>query len=485
MSYGRNFSSSQQLSRDSNQDSSNSTTGAQSGQGYSRSSSFGGGWGRPQHPPAAVGGGWGRSQHPPAAVGGGCGRPQNPPAAVGGGWGRRVASTEDSRLPPQQTQSEQEQEQQPCIPTTPPEGYTKEYVSHCFLQKYEVDQQDQTHLEEVVQTYITSNPLRYGQLLKAALERALLKIHEELQTKLRKTISERDNQHPLQTMSQEFFSKLTEKLCSYGYTPPDQVRKFVEDYMKRKIDTSTMGPLCLNPSQVYTDQHMHHALHTYFLSLDLSSILSEKFGFVDGKMPSQLFRQLSIDPNVRNLIKAAMNDDGRVSNGFIIVYPPGYVELKIKLQKSLITAKKQSNYVHIVSLTSQGLPIIGDICLVIPDKIFTMTNKQSDAFSQRTRIGKPITSQYQTSGPKGIIITGMDEIIDWKNHDIPCSFQSPNMKLSMGEFCEVLCRNCATIHLFIEDEQRMTVSKQPSWHDDSPSYDDTSSAGGGWGAAAP
>jgi hypothetical protein len=502
MSYGRYCSSSQRLSRDPTQDSSNSTTGAQNEQISSRSSSFGGGWGRPNsdsRPQASGGGGWGRPQHASAAASGGWGRSsfQRPQAAVGGGWGSRLSSTEASRQqhqPPQQAESEQEQ---PCQTPAPAEEYSFDSVRHAFKEKYVISFQDDLPvIEQNVQNYITANPLKYGQPIKLAIERAVFMIHDDLQTKLGKTIPEKDSLPRAPTMNEEFVLNLRKTLSSYGYTSPDHVSQFVAEYMRRllselvisdEIDKNTGNPMCLRPSQAYTDQHMTHAIHTYFMSLDLPSILRDRFGFVNSKMSTQLFRQLPA--HIRNLIMSAMYDNGRVVNGFLMIYPPKSfeVQLREKLLKSLITSSRQSNSVHFVSLTSVGSPNTGDICLVIPDKIYTQTKSEKENFHARTMARKPCMSQYKTKGPSGCILLGMNEVLDWMLHGIQCSFNGANMQLPMEQFCTILRSNSGAISLFVEDEQITTFSKEQPEDTFVPIHDDTSSAGAGdgWGAAAP
>lgn len=502
------------FSRDSNQDLSNSTTRAQSEQSSSRSS-FGGGLGRPNsnsRPQAYGGGGWGRPQNAQPAASGGWGRTgfQRSPAAVGGGWGRRRASEEASMQQPQQPQQSQQSQQpqqpqqseseqeQSCEVSAPPERYDYEFVLYAFNQKYELpkdlSQDELPVLDSIVIDYIASNPLRYGQPIKAAVDRALLKIHEELQSKLRKTIPEKDSHPPALTMGQEFTLELTKTLSSYGHSSAKDVEQFVAEYMRKplsdlvysdRIDPDTMRPMCLRSSQAYTDQHMIHAIYTYFLSLDLRSILRDRFGFVDHKIPTRLVHQLP--PNVRTLIKSAKGDHGRVVNGFLMVYPHEmqYDVLRKKLLESLITNTQQSNSFHIVSLTTKDRPTTGDICLIIPDRIYTQTKSEKESMHAKTLTKKPGMSQYRTQGPKGCILLGMDQVLDWNMHGIQCSFNGTNMQLHMEQFCTILRSHWGAVPLFIEDEPRMTVSREMPEHVQLSIHDDTSSAGGGWGAAAP
>jgi hypothetical protein len=307
-------------------------------------------------------------------------------------------------------------------------------------------------------------------------------------------IPEKDSHPPALTMCQEFTLKLTTTLSSYRHSSPEDVKKFVAEYMRKPLsdhlipgsfDKDTGRPICLRDSQAYTDQHMSHAVHTYFMTLDLRSIVRDRFGFVDCKMPSQLFRQL---PSfVRNLIRFATCDNGRVVNGFLMVYPHGmqYDTLRKKLMESLITHSQQSNSFHIVSLTTKDRPTTGDICLVIPDKIYTQTKSEKDSANDRVMTRKPGMSSYKTQGPKRCILLGMNQVLDWGLYGIQCSFNGANMQLPMEQFCTILRSNSGAIPLFIEDEQMTTFSKELPEHDQLSIHDDTSSAGDGWGAAAP
>jgi hypothetical protein len=78
----------------------------------------------------------------------------------------------------------------------PPEGYTVDHVSHCFNERYELPENLREGFEGFVQSYITKNPKPFSMNLTTAVDRALFRIREELQTKLRKTIPEKDS-HPL------------------------------------------------------------------------------------------------------------------------------------------------------------------------------------------------------------------------------------------------------------------------------------------------
>ena len=72
------------------------------------------------------------------------------------------------------------QQHHPQKAPAPPEGYTAEYVSHCFREKYELPENLRETFDEVVQSYITKNPKPFTMKLTTAVDRALLKIHESL-----------------------------------------------------------------------------------------------------------------------------------------------------------------------------------------------------------------------------------------------------------------------------------------------------------------
>lgn len=478
------------FSRDSNQDLSNSTTGAQSEQSSSRSSSFGGGWVRPSS-----------DSHPQASGGGGWGRPQHAQYAVGGRWGRRPASSEASTQPPQEPQQHQEHQepqlQEESAEQAPPEDLSYEYLMHSFKKKFEIPKDLPQNvlplLDNLVIDYIDSKSIRYGQTVKVAVDRALLKIHEDLQSKLRRTIPEKDSHPRALTMQEEFAQELTKILSSLGHTSPEHVKQFVAEYMRKPlselifsmtIDKDNGRPMCLKPSESCTSRHLTHSIHSYLLSLDIPSILTNRFGFIDSMMPGSLFRKLP--EYARKLIQFARNDDGRVVNGYVIVYPPHdlFRKLYIELKDALIQDRHQAYDLHFLSLTSKGSAKAGDICLVFPGEINIRTkidqNKGPNIVTMRTP-----TSQYQLSGPRGIFVGGSEKL-DWQHYRVPYSFFPKNMKQSMSEFGSHLINHFGAVPFYLESDQMHSSEKQ---HDELeehslPSYSH-STAGGGWGAAAP
>ena len=539
--------------------SSNYHSQASSGSGWGRtqhaSETSSGGWGRPsfERPAAAVGGGWGKQsfERPAAAVGGGWGKQssERSAAAVGGGWGKqsseRPAAAGGGAARPSPTPnfacvliaallllpgvtqpiadeftqnyiqrnhivdphtqddieraiSEFNQQQQlQQKPPAPPEGYTIEYVSYCFHQKYVLPASLQEIFDSVVQTIINHNPQRYGQKLDATIERALLKIHEELQTKSKEPIVENHSYLGPRTMNEEFVSDLTQNLSSYRFTSPEGVDQFVAEYMRKPCKELSFTmipdpqngnlPICINSAELYTKRHKSHAIHSYFLSLDLDSILRDRFDFLDGIMPFKLFSQLSLSQDVRKLIRFAMVDR-RVVNGFLIIYPPDDLArtLRKTLEDLLVTPHFQSYDVNIIPLTSKGPPKTGDICIVIPAKINVRT-KDDEKNGPSIFSKKPVTSQYQTDRPKGIYV-GIDETLNWNLRRMPYTFLSKNMTNTMQDFCSNLRIHWGAIPLFIQEDPRFSSSKQldEDPEDSFPIHQEHSfSQGGGWGAAAP
>jgi hypothetical protein len=528
------------------------------GSGWRRPSSSnpqdsgGGGWGRPSssNPQSAGGGGWGRpsSSNPQASGGGGWGRPSSsgPAAEGGGGWGRPSSSgpaaegggaarpspppnfgivliaallllpgvtqpiadeftrnyIQRNHIVDPHTEDDIEraltefnrQQQQQQKPPAPPEGYTMEYVSHCFHQKYVLPASLHDTFDSVVQTIINQNPQRYGQKLDATIERALLRIHEELKTKSKEPIVENHSYLGPRTMFEEFLSDLKQNLSSYRFTSPEDVDQFVAEYMRKPCKDLSFSmildhqngnlPICINSAELYTKRHRSHAIHSYFLSLDLDSILRDRFDFLDGIMPFELFSQLSLSRDVRKLIKFAMVDR-RVVNGFLIIYPPDDLArtLRKTLEDLLVTPHFQSYDVNIIPLTSKGPPKTGDICIVIPAEINVRT--KVDERNGPSIFGKKqVTSQYQLDRPKGIYV-GIDETLNWNLRRMPYTFLSENMRHTMQEFCSNLCIHWGAVSLFIQEEPRFSSSKQLD-EDTLPIHQEhSSSQGGGWGAAAP
>ena len=199
---------------------------------------------------APSGSGWGRqpgSFNPQASGGSGWGRPpgsSNPQASGGSGWGRQPGSSNSQAsggsaarpspqpnfqvvliaallLLPGVTQpiaddftKDYVQKNQVATPYTqddidraiadfnrqdppkapaPPEGYTAEYVSHCFHEKYDLRENLREKFEGVVQSYITKNPKPFLMKPTIAVDRALLQIYESLSKENGRPIPENAN----------------------------------------------------------------------------------------------------------------------------------------------------------------------------------------------------------------------------------------------------------------------------------------------------
>jgi len=400
MSNGHNFRSSQPLSRD-NQDSSNSTNGAPSDQGSSRSS-FGSGWGRPfsySRPQASGGGGWGRPHYAPATGSGGWGRSsfQRSPAAASGGWGRRPASEEASTQPLQQPQ-EPQLEQETLEQTAPPEGYDYEFIMFSFNKKFnmpkDLPQDDLPVLNNLVMDYIHRNPLRYGQKLNDAVDRALLKIHEDLQSKLRRTIPQKLNEDSKElTEVEKFFKDVENTLISSNVAvPAAQVKDFLSKYIGMKPsdlvfpfkDPTTRIWQVLSSSSLYGQLHALHAFYAFSRSVDIFAILQRQLPQMhDGQVPLSLF-----SPNDRKLIIDATNRKGTglVQNAFLIMCLPKELRFKLSfdLEESLLSLIAQSTFRIIDFKDGQRKP--GDICIYIPNMIFPQSvSAKRKAFNLQQR----------------------------------------------------------------------------------------------------
>ena len=456
MSYGRNFSSSQQLSRD-NQDSSNSTNGAPSEQGSFRSSSFGGGWGRPpsdsRSQASSGGGGWGRPHYAPATGSGGWGRSsfQRFPAAASGGWGRRPASEEASTQPLQQPQEPQEPqlEQETSEQTAPPEGYDYEFIMFSFNKKFnmpkDLSQDDLPVLNNLVMDYIHRNPLRYGQKLNDAVDRALLKIHEDLQSKLRRTIPQKLNEDSKElTEVEKFFKDVENTLISSNVAvPAAQVKDFLSKYIGMKPsdlvfpfkDPTTRIWQVLSSSSLYGQLHALHAFYAFSRSVDIFAILQRQLPQMhDGQVPLSLF-----SPNDRKLIIDATNREGTglVQNAFLIMFLPKELRFKLidDLEDSLLGLIAQSTLRIIDLKDGQRKP--GDICIYMPDKILTQSAKDKDSAitMQQGKHGRPHSQYSEKRRNPGMTEADAD---NWKRAGIPCSYASANMMIPMERFCKIM-----------------------------------------------
>jgi len=181
----------------------------------------GGGWGRPPGPPsssAAGGGRWGPpSSFKPQPSGGGAARPSPPPnfgivliaaLLLLPGVTQPIADdfTQDyiqrNHILDPHTQDDIERAiaafhlQHQQKPPAPPEGYTAEYVGHCFHEKYELPKNLREEFEGFVQSYLVKNPKPFTMKLQTAVDRALLKIHESLSEENGGQIPEKDSRPP-------------------------------------------------------------------------------------------------------------------------------------------------------------------------------------------------------------------------------------------------------------------------------------------------
>jgi hypothetical protein len=122
--------------------------------------------------------------------------------------------------------------------------------------------------------------------------------------------------------------------------------------------------------------------------------------------------------------------------------------------------------------------------LVIPGEINSRTQTDKKKCPDIVTMSIP-TSQYRLSGPIGIY-SGAFEKLYWQEEGIPYSFLPNNMKESMFEFGSHLINHFGAVPFYLESDSRHFSEKQ---HDEPKDTSDPfqyhSSAGGGWGAAAP
>jgi hypothetical protein len=181
----------------------------------------GGGWGRPPGPPSSSAAGGGRlgppSSFKPPPAGGGAARPSSPPnfaivliaaLLLLPGVTQPIANefTKDyvqrNHILDPHTQDNIERAiaafhlQHQQKPPAPPEGYTTEYVSYCFHEKYDLPENLQASFDANVSSYITKNPKPFTMMLQTAVDRALLRIHESLSEGNGGKIPEKDSRPP-------------------------------------------------------------------------------------------------------------------------------------------------------------------------------------------------------------------------------------------------------------------------------------------------
>ena len=461
---------SHRFSRDSRQGTSKSTSGAQSEQGSSRpQASGGGGWGRPNgdnHPQASGGGGWGR---PPSSF--------NRPAAGGGGWGRPPSQPNFSivliaalLLLPGVTQAiadeftkDYVQKNQVVTPHTqddidhaieafnrqhpqkapaPPEGYTAEYVSHCFHEKYELPENLRETFDEVVQSYLAKNTKSFAMKLETAVNRALLQIHESFTKENGGPIPEKANRDRKEISDvEQFHRNLRAILVSYDLASEAYVDQFLADYFRKNpsdlifplIDQETGENQRLTHSSLYTQRHNNHAVFSFFTRVDIIQCVTRKLQLSpQGQIPIS-----SLHRYYKKLIIAATDGHcGVVPNGFLIILPPDALRSKFLelLSDSLITSKYQSKPLIIPLISTEVNQ--GSLCLIMPNKVFCRTD--SDHAKGPMFYRPEGNSQYNPSSRKFGFRLGMgDKPLCWEERGIPCSYFPANMKAPMTDFCEI------------------------------------------------
>jgi len=532
-------------SRDSRQGTTNSTNGAPSEQESSRpQTSSRGGWGRPNgdnRPQASGGSGWGRPQHASETSSGGCGRSsfQRSSAAVGGGWGRpnssspaaagggvaRPSSTPNFAcvliaallLLPGVTQpiadeftqnyiqrnhivdphtqddidralaefNQQQQQQRQQKPPAPPEGYTVEYVSHCFCDKYDLPANLQASFDANVSSYITKNPKPFTMKIETAVARALLHIHESLSKENGGAIPERANRDCKEISDvEQFHQNLRATLVSYDLASEQFVDQFLADYLKKKphecvfpIDDRTTGSnRCLTMSSLYTEIHKTHAVFSFFQKVDVIGAVTRKLNLASpGQIPLS-----SLPSDIRKLIMAATDGHcGEVPNAFLIISPPNclFDKLRKYLNGALITLQIQSELMT-YSLTSRGISE-GGIRIYMQGKTFIQSSYDKSTVLYAPKIAH---SQYSTERRSIGLRFGMNEILDWKAKHISCSYSPKAMKEKNCDFCRI-AQDWGGVPLCVVNDIGECLSIDDVSEEDPSSYP-SDMLSNDWGAAA-
>jgi hypothetical protein len=413
----------------------------------------GSGWGRPPGPlssSAAVGGKWGpSSSNRPAAVGGRWGGPPSPPnftvvliaaLLLLPGVTQPIADEftqayiERNHIVDPHTQNDIDRaiaafnRQHPQKVPAPPVGYTAEYISHCFHEKYELPENLREGFESFVQSYLVKNPKQFTMMLQTAVDRALLRIHESLSEGNGGQIPERESSKIAQkTESQEFFERLTKHLLkSYLWITPEIVHAFISKYRSKPIDQLFFSESTLDDDAyqmrvkfAFSELHFHHADYFFRTSFINPFVL---IGFHDGVLPVR-----ALHPSFHRIVElATIQPDGNVMNAFVFVYKPEY-DLHRRLAETLIGHSYQSDpiyakwnfqsrlFVKVVSGFS-----IGDIMLVMPAQILKVGRpvvKQvmwraggGSQYAEAIEIGKQITDYMPPESHK---VAGGK--VDWKD----------------------------------------------------------------------
>jgi hypothetical protein len=372
----------------------------------------------------------------------------------------------------------------------PPEGYTAEYVGHCFHEKYELPANLREIFDEVVQSYITKNPKQFTMKLETAVNRALLHIHESLSKENGGPIRENANRDRKEISDvEQFHQNLRATLVSYVLAPEAYVDQFLADYFRKKpnelvfplLDRETGRDQCLTHSSLYTPRHNNHAVFSFFTKVDIIQCVNRKLQLSpQGQIPISF-----LPSDIKKLVAAATDGHcGVVPNGFLMIFPPDGFRSKFceLLNDSLITDAFQSKPL-IIPLTSTGVKQ-GGLCLLMPNKMFCRTARDHAIGPMFYK--KEGHSQYNLSSRKfGIRLGISDKPLCWEEKGIPCSYFPANMKAPMSKFCEIV-EQWGGVPLVVVNDTAQDLMPEES--DESSAQESSSSAytasSNLWGAAA-
>jgi hypothetical protein len=381
-----------------------------------RSSAFSSGWGgQSSFNRQASGGRWGgqpSSFNRPAAVGGRWGGPPSQPnftvvlidallllpgvtQAIADEFTKDYVQKNQGATPHTQDDIDRAiaafNELHPKKAPAPPEGYTAEYVGHCFHEKYELPENLREGFEGFVQSYITKNPKQFTMMLQTAVDRALLRIHESLSEGNGGKIPEKDSRPSPPAPAPEPSLSLQ--------PPPSHFRhqgaRKLEDVITHGLSPKTIGHGMFDKLMQMKNGPQHHYV----------------WAFQSCPNPRTLIRALSF--------KRAVDGIPNIScfiSGFIIEPNGGVVQFNYPDFKNPMVGWKRDDLIGktVIFWTSE----VGQV-------IYTKTVQQFDFGQHDYTLGK---------GRKGAGFSGGDIAYDYQgNVCTPGKLKLDNLDLEMKE----------------------------------------------------
>jgi hypothetical protein len=349
----------------------------------------------------------------------------------------------------------------------PEKPYSTEAIYKRFLERYELPANLHENCMACIEEYISKNS-KPCMSYDAAIERAILKVYEAL----RQEIPERDNpSHRLVSDHEAFYNKLFNDFMKYPRMTRQMASAFVSYYSKIDIGALTFHwkefiPLdCyvyqgspLRPTTVksiFSLQHQYHGHYHFIQWLNPYNLIGEV-----SSIPIDILSKSFRESVMHSLDAKGKSDYDSIPNGYIFVMPSKEIEFKFMIELTDSLAKSQHFQARPIfqNLNGHKKMNTGDVCIVMPDKIFHQTPFQC----KKNRC----TSE---------------ENPNWFSKGFEMTFESKNMAVIMTEFHEVMC-NWGAKPLVIDLPAHIVLDHS---EESSPVTIESPKSLNPWGAAAP